>query len=631
MLATPPEEKCAALPSVTPDSPPLLRTSPSPKKPQRQAGPNDAKSDISRSSSKISLSAPSRREGVRRRRPPSPLKGFETYSSQTYQHCNSSMSTPGSHASAVPVTPHALNGDGIWLSSEFSPTAFFSPFDNAQLELPDLARKVKDITRSPQFVNEATIGHHLLDLTPYRAILVRHLETHGFVILCFHDSRDTMKVYNKLLISSVRFNRALGPVSLQCTAIRRDVVRAKVWKDSVACIDVTVKGPVTVAGVKIFRAEYYDARAASKAVQVLDGAQIGDFKFTVKITTEKEGDPFLSRPISPSPLPQPSSAPQYTFASAAYGNQHTRQTFLDTPNQRNEAFGPSSSAPRTASRFTRSFSNSFELPQTQPPSPTVRSTISRTHSVSAGTADWARITRNGTHDESLLQSQTQAPRWSDPVLLQSVLDQMSLTARVYQQTSAQQPVVPHNPQAIPVENIIHKDRIINGLDKRTTVMIKDVPNKLSREELVSILREVVPNEFDFVYLRFDFNNHCNVGYAFVNFTSIQALLTFVELKAGRKWNLFASEKVLQVSTRCFEPLLTVRNSHVMDALEEWRPQIFYSDGALKGQPEPFPEADHPARHQQRGSFSRAPFVTGASGSNGGSISAGHNPYRQAAA
>lgn len=92
-----------------------------------------------------------------------------------------------------------------------------------------------------------------------------------------------------------------------------------------------------------------------------------------------------------------------------------------------------------------------------------------------------------------------------------------------------------------------------------------------------------------------------------------------------------------------ETLLTVRNSHVMDALEEWRPQIFYSDGALKGQPvsdlcrmwtdnqEPFPEADHPARHQQRGSFSRAPFVTGAPGSNGGSISAAHNPYRQAAA
>lgn len=283
-------------------------------------------------------------------------------------------------------------------------------------------------------------------------------------------------------------------------------------------------------------------------MQVLDGAQIGDFKFTVRSTSDKEGDPFLSRPISPSTLPQSFSARQYTFASAAYENQQLNQTFLDAPNQRSEAFRPSASAPRTASRFTRSFSNSFDASQTQPPSPTVRSAISRTHSVSAGTADWARITRNGTHDEPRLQSQTQAPRWSDPVLLQSMLDQMGVTARAYQHTSVQQPVVPHNPQAIPAENLIHRDRILNGLDKRTTVMIKDVPNKLSREELVSILREVVPNEVDFVYLRFDFNNHCNVGYAFVNFTSIQALLTFVELKAGRKWNLFASEKVLQVSS-----------------------------------------------------------------------------------
>lgn len=128
-----------------------------------------------------------------------------------------------------------------------------------------------------------------------------------------------------------------------------------------------------------------------------------------------------------------------------------------------------------------------------------------------------------------------------------MLDQMGSTARAYQQMSVPQSVAPHNPQAIPVENVIHRDRIVNGLDRRTTVMIKDVPNKLSREELVNILRDVVPNEFDFVYLRFDFNNHCNVGYAFVNFTSIQALLTFVEVKAGRKWNLFASEKVLQVS------------------------------------------------------------------------------------
>lgn len=40
-----------------------------------------------------------------------------------------------------------------------------------------------------------------------------------------------------------------------------------------------------------------------------------------------------------------------------------------------------------------------------------------------------------------------------------------------------------------------------------------------------------------------------VGYAFVNFTSTKALYNFILAKVGKKWNMFSSEKVLQVSHR----------------------------------------------------------------------------------
>ena len=49
-------------------------------------------------------------------------------------------------------------------------------------------------------------------------------------------------------------------------------------------------------------------------------------------------------------------------------------------------------------------------------------------------------------------------------------------------------------------------RIEDGLDTRTTVMIKNIPNKMSDKDLITYINKVCPRRIDFLYLRMDFQN-----------------------------------------------------------------------------------------------------------------------------
>ncbi|KAF8076934.1 RNA recognition motif 2-domain-containing protein [Lyophyllum atratum] len=83
-----------------------------------------------------------------------------------------------------------------------------------------------------------------------------------------------------------------------------------------------------------------------------------------------------------------------------------------------------------------------------------------------------------------------------------------------------------------LHNQLNIGRIEDGEDTRTTVMIKNIPNKMSDKDLIAYIGKVSSRKIDFLYLRMDFQNGCNVGDTFVNFITVQDLLFFAKRKLG---------------------------------------------------------------------------------------------------
>lgn len=83
----------------------------------------------------------------------------------------------------------------------------------------------------------------------------------------------------------------------------------------------------------------------------------------------------------------------------------------------------------------------------------------------------------------------------------------------------------------------------SGLDPRTTLMIRNIPNKYTEEMLLSKFDHLVPGAFDFFYLPMDEKNKCNVGYAFINVSAQPFVPVIYDLLHNKKWDRFNSEKV----------------------------------------------------------------------------------------
>ncbi|XP_050204465.1 protein terminal ear1 homolog [Mercurialis annua] len=161
----------------------------------------------------------------------------------------------------------------------------------------------------------------------------------------------------------------------------------------------------------------------------------------------------------------------------------------------------------------------------------------------------------------------------------------------------------------------------NCSDSRTTVMIKNIPNKYSQKLLLNMLDNhcIHCNEqiiaggggeedqplscYDFVYLPIDFNNKCNVGYGFVNMTSPEATLRLYKAFHHQHWEVFNSRKICEVTYARVQGLEALKehfkNSKFPCEMDHYLPVIFAPPRDGKQLTDPQPVIGHAQKQQQK--------------------------------
>lgn len=136
------------------------------------------------------------------------------------------------------------------------------------------------------------------------------------------------------------------------------------------------------------------------------------------------------------------------------------------------------------------------------------------------------------------------------------------------------------------------DKIRRGEDRRTTLMIKNIPNKYTQKMLLASIDETLKGKYDFFYLPIDFKNKCNVGYGFINMREPEDIIPLVERFHNKKWERFNSEKICCVAYGRIQGKQALinhfQNSSLMHEDKKHRPVLFVTEGPSKGEPEPFP-------------------------------------------
>jgi len=90
-------------------------------------------------------------------------------------------------------------------------------------------------------------------------------------------------------------------------------------------------------------------------------------------------------------------------------------------------------------------------------------------------------------------------------------------------------------------------RVVSGADQRTTLIVRNIPTKMTQEHFKTLVSDNFSGKIDFVYVPFDWKTGGALGYAFINMKHVTDVLPFYEAFHGFSLQQSNSKKVWRVA------------------------------------------------------------------------------------
>ena len=95
------------------------------------------------------------------------------------------------------------------------------------------------------------------------------------------------------------------------------------------------------------------------------------------------------------------------------------------------------------------------------------------------------------------------------------------------------------------KNIIYLDNILKQKDNRTTLIIRNIPNKYNIQLLMKEINLKFSFKYDILYLPLNCNS--NLGFGFINFINPIHIIYFYYEFMNKKWKMFNNKKKCQIA------------------------------------------------------------------------------------